>query len=200
MLVDTSVRCVVLPDIVICAPAAFVTVIDQEVSVSTPRPVILRVSPDVEILIPEPEVIVAVWIAPILGDTDLVTPSTIDTLSILATAFTVNIISLVSIAFALCQERTLNLIVCAAVPGCTADASNLIVCPDNETFAPSVLAIELLDTALPSLSRSISALLYGLAGVNVTGTVTALEPAYKVLFSNPPNPVTAFLTKNETHS
>ena len=66
MLVDTSARYVVLPDIVICAPAAFVTVIDQGVSVSTARPVILRVSPDLETLIAVlPEVIVAVWITPI---------------------------------------------------------------------------------------------------------------------------------------
>ena len=41
MLVDTSARCVVLPDTVICAPAAFVTVTTQAVSASTAVPVIV---------------------------------------------------------------------------------------------------------------------------------------------------------------
>lgn len=57
MLVDTSVRCIVVPDIVIDAPSAFATVTTQEVSASTPSPVIFRDAPDLEILIPEPEVI-----------------------------------------------------------------------------------------------------------------------------------------------
>ena len=54
---------------------------------------------------------------------------------------------LVSTAAMLCLERTLNLIVCVAVPGVTFDASNLIFCPSNVTFAPPVLVIDLLDTA-----------------------------------------------------
>ena len=45
MLTDTSSRIVVIPDIVICAPVAFVTLTLQSVSLSTAVPVILTLAP-----------------------------------------------------------------------------------------------------------------------------------------------------------
>ena len=63
MLTDTLSRCVVIPDIVICAPVAFVTLTLQSVSTSTAVPVILTLAP-----------VNSTLIGPTKSETDAISP------------------------------------------------------------------------------------------------------------------------------